>query len=381
MTKDEVIDYIFKNAEPETVLLSVRAFSQRYMVTDEKYDSGDYNLENYWNSQGLLDNERTIRLMKPMTETELREKTPTASDTRYWIANILLDMDKDPDIKSAGSVAAPTATMTEDNTNYYITFKCDTAGATILYNHNYSSPSYTPNCVYSGNAVVIPKSAFPSGTVNMTCRAVKEGCTDAGVVSLTLTSSGTSTAWQNPYTDAPSSAWYGEYVQYVTEKGYFDSTSATTFSPNASMTRAMLATALYRMAGEPKAAGITSTSFTDVAPSASYADAVAWAYSVGVVNGKSETTFAPDASIKREEIAAMFYRYADKVAKADMTASNNLSAFTDSTKLSSWATDSMKWAVGAKLINGVTTSTIVPQGTATRAQTAAMVMRLADYMA
>jgi hypothetical protein len=118
-----------------------------------------------------------------------------------------------------------------------------------------------------------------------------------------------------------------------------------------------------------------------VASDADYAEAVSWAYSVGVVNGKSDTTFVPDASIKREEIAAMFYRYADKVAKADMTASNNLAAFTDSTKLSSWATDSMKWAVGAGLINGVTTTTIGPQGTATRAQTAAMVMRLADYMA
>lgn len=71
MSRDEVIDHIFANGEQETFLLSVRAFSQRYMVTDEKYESGDYNMENLWETMGVMDNQRTIRMMKPMTEAEL----------------------------------------------------------------------------------------------------------------------------------------------------------------------------------------------------------------------------------------------------------------------------------------------------------------------
>lgn len=385
MTREEVIERIFQSGEPETVLLSVRAFSQRYMVTDEKYGTGDYNMENLWQNMGVMDNERTIRLMKPMTEEELRNKLPTASDTRYWVANIKLDMEKDPDIASLGKVAAPTATMTEDAENYYITFDCATPGATILFNHNYISPSYTPSCEYTGGAVEIPKSWFPDGTVTMTCRAVKDGYTDAGVQTLTLVSSGTyvEPEWKNPYSDVKDGAWYYDYVEYVSVNGLFDATGANTFGPEEPMTRAMLATALYRMAGEPKAAGITSTPFTDVSPSADYADAVAWAYQAGVVNGTGDgTTFSPGDSITREQITAMFHRYAEKIAGANMSASNDLTAFTDADSVASWARDTMKWCVGAGLINGTGTgTTLTPQGTATRSQVAALVVRLAEYIA
>jgi hypothetical protein len=380
MTRDEVIDHIFENGVPETFLLSVRAFSQRYMATDEKYDSGDYNMENLWQTSGLLDNDRTIRLMKPMTKEELYHKTPTASDTRYWVANLLLDMEKDPQIASLGKVVPPTASMTEDEDNYYVTFSCETPGATILYNHNFISPSYTPSCEYTGGTVVIPKSEFPSGTVTMTCRAVKDGYADAGVQTLKLLASGTHTPWKNPYSDVETSGWYYDYVEYVMKNGLFDPTSASTFSPSAPMTRAMLATALYRMAGAPHNSGILSTPFTDVAPSASYADAVAWCYETGVVKGTSSITFAPNAQITREEITVMFHRYAEKIAKADMTPSDPLTNYTDASKLASWSKPQMQWAVAAGLINGTSTVTLSPQGTTTRAEAAALVMRLASYL-
>jgi hypothetical protein len=213
----------------------------------------------------------------------------------------------------------------------------------------------------------------------MTCRAVKEGYTDEGVQTLTLTASGTHTQWQSPYSDAKSGKWYSDYVQFVTEKGYFDATSAGKFSPDAPMTRAMLATALYRMAGSPKTAGISATPFTDVSANSDYANAVAWCYENGIVNGRTDTTFVPSGTITRQEIAAMFYRYA-KVMGADMTADSTLSAFTDAAKVSSWAKTEMRWCVGAGLINGMTSTTIAPSGTATRAQTAAMVMRLEYYI-
>ena len=379
MSRDEVVNYILANGEQETVMLSVRAFSERYMVSDQ-YDTGDYAMENLWYSGDLLDSARTLRVMKPMTAQELRDKTATASDTRYWVANLRLDMTSRPTVKPLGKVAAPTATMTEDASNYYITFSCATPGAMILYNHNFNSPSYTPTHEYTGGTVMVPKSSFPGGTVTMTCRAVRDGYTDAGVQTLKLTASGMAHKWSNPYSDVPDTAWYFDNVQYVTEHSLFDAMGNGNFSPEAPMTRAMLATALYRIAGNPKTAGITDTPFTDVTPSAAYADAVAWCYSAGVVYGTTDTTFTPGASITREQIVTMFHRYADKVAKADMSVSDPLTKFADKSKLSAYAVESMQWAVAAGLISGMTSTTIVPQGTATRAQTAAMVQRLANFL-
>jgi len=222
MSREEVIDHIFENGQAEVFLLAVRAYSQRYMITEEKFETGDYNMENHWSGKGLLDNARTIRLMKPMTEAELREKIPTASNGRYWVANIMLHMQSSPNIAPLGAVSAPTAIMTEDAENYYIRFTCETEGVTILYNHNYTSPSYTPTSLYSGGAVVVPKTAFAGGVVTMTARAVKEGYTDEGVITLSLTASGTEEIWQNPFSDVAADSWYYDYVEFVTKNGFFD---------------------------------------------------------------------------------------------------------------------------------------------------------------
>src|SRR5699024_9236255 len=138
---------------------------------------------------------------------ELYNKQPTAAGTRYWVSNILLDMDQAPDVTPLGTVAAPTAVMTEDEDNYYIRFSCDTPGATVYFNHNYISLSYMPTCPYGGTPAVVPKSYFPNGTVTITARAVKDGYKDEGVVTLNLTSSGTEVAWENPYTDVEEDTW------------------------------------------------------------------------------------------------------------------------------------------------------------------------------
>ncbi|SHH97955.1 S-layer homology domain-containing protein [Sporobacter termitidis DSM 10068] len=367
MSRDQVIDHIFAGGQKETALLSVRAFSQRYMITDGKYGTGDYNMENYWHDMGLLDNERTLRLMKPMTKDDLYNKTPTAADSRYWVANILLDMAAAPDLEPLGAVVRPTAAMTEDADNYYIRFDCATPGATILYNHNYISPSYVPTMAYDGTAVVIPKSWFPSGTVTMTARAVKEGCTDAGVVTLKLTPGGTEQAWQSPFTDVKNTDWFYNAVGYVMTKGLFDTATPASFEPDAPMTRAMLATALYRLEGSP--AVVSGGAFTDVPADAPDAKAVQWAFDSGIVQGDGGARFNPDGSITREQIAAMLCRYAS-YKKEDATPSGDVSAFPDAADISAWAEDAMKWAVGQKLISGMGNGTLSPQGTATRAQVA-----------
>jgi hypothetical protein len=372
LTRAQVIDRIFAGGEPETVILSVRAFSQRYMVTTEKFGI-DYNMESYWQSQNLLDNARTMRIMKPMTRDELYNKTSTAMDTRYWTANIRLRPENAPDIEALGRVAAPTAVMTEAGDNYYVRFDCATPGATIRYNHHFISPSYTPTSSYGDGAVAVPKEYFKSGTVTMTARAVKEGFSDEGVVTLTLTPSGTE---QNPDTspalaDVPAGAWFAEAAEYVAEKGLFDLKSGNNFSPDAPMTRAMLVTALYRAAGSPD--GAPTTVFSDLPAGTPLAAAVSWARDAGVADGMGDGSFGPEASVTREQIAAMLFRYA-RYAGADTRAAGDLSAFSDADAIAGWAKEALAWATGAGVINGMGDGAVAPRGTATRAQVAQMLL-------
>jgi hypothetical protein len=361
-------DAIWESRMPETVLLSVRAFSQRYMVTDEKFGV-DYNMEYYWRDKGVMDNQRTLRIMMPMTKDELFNKTSTASDTRYWVSNILLVMANKPDIRSLGKVFAPTAVMTDSEDHYYIRFSCATEGATILYNHNFISPSYTPTSPYGDTAVTVPKSFFKDGKVTMTARAVKEGCSDAGVVTLTLTSSGAEASPAESsgevYSDVRDNSWYAPAVEYVMSKGLMDEQDKGLFAPDAPMTRAMLVSALYRAEGRP---AVTSyAEFTDVAKGSPLSAAVSWAKSAGVTSGTGDgSTFSPDVSISREQIAAMFYRYA-AYKKRDISAAGDLSKFVDADKIADYALDGLVWANGVKLINGDTNNRILPKDTTTRA--------------
>jgi len=376
-------DAVWAAREPATFILSVRAFSQRYIVTEEKFGTGDYNLENYWYSKGLLDNERTIRVMKPMTKDELYNAVPTASDTRYWTANIRLS--SGTELTSLGTVAAPTAVMTDYGDSYYIRFSCATPDAAILYNHNFISPSYTPTSPYGDSAVVVPKSFFKNGTVTMTARAVKDGYTDAGVVTLKLTSSGTETdPVANPgsaWSDVASGAWYEPAAEYVMGKGLFDEQGKLLFAPNAPMTRAMFVTALYRLDDKP---GFNSYAvFTDVTKGTPLSEAVSWAVEAGVTNGTGDgTTFSPDASITREQIAAMFFRYAT-YKNQDTSAVGDLKKFPDVKDISAYAVEALTWANGIKLINGSTnpnggSDILLPKGTATRAQVAQMLLNYAS---
>jgi hypothetical protein len=369
MSRAEVIDYIFKNGEPTAFRLSVRSFSQRYLITDEKYGT-DYNMENYWQDTGRMDNERTIRMMMPMTKDDLYNATPTASDSRYWVGNILLNMSNAPDISPLGNVEAPSAVMTEDDDNYYIRFSCATDGATVYYNQNSISPSYTPTYAYSGQAVVVPKSYFPNGTVTITAHAVKDGYTDNGVKTLTLKSGGTENAAAK-LTDVSTSAWYYNAVNYVMKNGLFDAVGDSAFGPDENMSRAMLVTALYRMTGFP--AVMNKPQFTDVSSDAAYADAVVWAYKNNIVSGVSDTSFDPDGNITREQFAAMLYRYA-AFSKKNIATEGDTSAFSDAGNISGWASNAMSWALGNKLINGMGDGTVAPQGTATRAQAAQILM-------
>lgn len=169
--------------------------------------------------------------------------------------------------------------------------------------------------------------------------------------------------------DVPQTSWFADAVKYVSENKLMNGTSTTAFSPNGNMSRAMLATVLYRMSGETAEAG---SSFGDVSSSAYYAAAVNWASSKGIVNGTDRGMFSPDLSITREQLAAMLYRYA-----TEPSVSADLSAYTDAVSISPYAEKAVEWCVAKGILSGKSATRLAPQDTATRAECAAMLQRFA----
>ena len=175
-----------------------------------------------------------------------------------------------------------------------------------------------------------------------------------------------------PFIDVDENDWFYDAVTYVYSEGMMDGVSDTQFAPNSNLTRGMVVTMLYRLEDEPRVTG--SSGFDDVASGAWYADAVTWAAENGIVNGVSDAEFAPNDNITREQLAAILYRYAE-YNDYDVSGRDDLSEFTDRDSISGYALDAMRWAVDEGLITGITDTTIEPQGTATRAQAATMFMR------
>lgn len=169
--------------------------------------------------------------------------------------------------------------------------------------------------------------------------------------------------------------WSYDAVSYVYKNNLMNGVNASRFSPDGTLNRAMMVTMLYRMASSPAVSG--GSAFSDVPSGKWYSDAVQWASANGVVNGVGRDRFAPEAQITREQMASMMMRYA-QFNQYNTSKSADLSAFNDAGSISSWALESMKWANAAGLINGRTASTIAPQGTATRAEAATILMRFCE---
>ena len=177
-----------------------------------------------------------------------------------------------------------------------------------------------------------------------------------------------------PFTDVSTSDWFYSDVMFVYENGLFSGTDSRSFSPNASMTRAMLVTVLYRLEGEPVGTG--SSSFSDVRSGSYYEKAVAWAAANGIVTGTGSTSFSPDAKVTREQLAAILYRYA-QYKKLDTDAGAKLDSFSDAGNVSGYASEALSWAVSEGLINGAS-GRLMPKGDATRAQVAAILHRFVE---
>ncbi len=190
----------------------------------------------------------------------------------------------------------------------------------------------------------------------------------------TNNSTNNNTSFENivlPFTDVNAYDWYYNSVKYVYANNMMAGTDTTIFSPNVTTTRAMIVTILHRLDGNPNA---TASNFIDVEQNQYYTNAVAWASANGIVSGYGNGNFGPNDTITREQMAAILYRYA-QYKGYDTTQKNNLSNYIDAKDINAYAVEALQWANQVGMITGVTDTTLVPNGSATRAQVSSILMR------
>ena len=259
------------------------------------------------------------------------------------------------------------------NPNYRITVEA-TQGGTV---------TADPTAAKAGTTVTltpVPDRGYQVGTVAVTDRfgeavAVTEQADGTytftmpnGQVTVTVTFEQAPL----PFPDVTEGDWFYDAVRYAYENGLMDGVGDSLFAPNSETTRAQLVTILYRLAGQPAVSG--DLPFPDVESGTWYTDAVAWAAQNGIVNGVSDTEFAPGDDITREQLAAILYRYA-AYQGYDVSQRADLSGFGDASSISGYAQEALSWAHAQGLVLGFEDGSLRPQGTASRAQIAAVLMR------
>lgn len=180
------------------------------------------------------------------------------------------------------------------------------------------------------------------------------------------------------FSDVKESDWFYKGVSYVVENGMMNGVGNDQFAPNAPLTREMLAVVLYNMEKQPESTGVNP--FADVKANMWYTDAIVWANANGIVAGYDDSTFGLGDSITREQLATILYRYA-QLKDYDVTEKADLTGYADSTAISGYAVEAMQWANANGIVNGMTETTLAPQGTATRAQVATMLMNFCENVA
>ena len=184
--------------------------------------------------------------------------------------------------------------------------------------------------------------------------------------------------YTNPFGDVKSDDWFSDAIEFVHKKNLMKGVSDNEFEPNEKLSRAMIVTILYRMENEPSA---SFNKFGDVNADEWYGAAVAWASENGIVNGVSENEFAPNDNLTREQMAAIIYRYIKFKGKDVSVGENtNILSYTDAESVSEYAVEAICYAVGSGLMKGDSETTLNPSGTATRAETATIIMRLFGIM-
>ena len=279
---------------------------------------------------------------------------------------------------SASCTVTVSSYLPPANPNYRITVEA-TQGGTV---------TADPTAAKAGTTVTltpVPDRGYQVGTVAVTDRfgepvAVTEQAGGTytfvmpnGQVTVTVTFEQAPL----PFPDVTEGDWFYDAVRYAYETGLMDGVGDNLFAPNSQTTRAQLVTILYRLAGEPEPGG--DSGFSDVAAGTWYTDAVAWAAENGIVNGTTDTTFAPGEDITREQLVTVLYRYAESKGY-DVSASADLSGYPDAGQVQDYAQPAMAWAVAEGIVEGVD-GNLNPTGDATRAQIATILMRFCEGVA
>ena len=272
------------------------------------------------------------------------------------------------DLLTFEGLAVGLGDFTANGTNYTYTLQNDSGATSTLVT------------AVSGNGepVSINGQALSTGG-SATVAIPNSGKTDIvvgiGAKTYTLTILRNSGTGANPFTDVSEKDWFYGDVMFAYENGLMIGTGNAQFRPHGTATRGMMATILWRMAGSPAPKG--NNSFIDVEAGTWYTDAITWTAENGIFLGYGNNKVGPNDSITREQLAAIFFRYADYKG-CDMTAKGELDKFRDAGKISDYARAAMQWAVGSGLIQGKPDGVLDPQGTATRAEIAAMLRRFLE---
>ncbi|WP_312636581.1 S-layer homology domain-containing protein [Oscillibacter sp.] len=341
-----------------------------------------------------------IKVNAPSTATEVRTSIPTASISSAVDASIAMLSINTPVGTVELNAAALSSAVQQAGSNASVTVTVRQVSVTAL--------SADQQKLVSGGAVVevsmtagsqsITRLGGGSAAITVPAGTVKDGQTarvyylnsrgrlilmtgsynvDSGTVTYSTSHLSkyvvlAQEKWESPFEDVANTAWCADAVEFAAVSGLFQGTSDTAFSPNASMTRAMLVSVLWRMEGKP--ASDKSAGFGDVAADAWYADAVNWAAANDIVGGYAEGVFGPSKQLSRQQLAAILARFA-KYCGYDVTGTADLSGFTDQAQMNGFAKEGMAWAVNEGLISGTTAATLAPAAVTTRAQVATILMR------
>lgn len=378
-----VVDLIYAGATPEFRFGSKKPTEPVVLTVYERYEG----------ESAVVAKTYTLSELKALAQTEVvgyqhwkngSEKV-IASNLYATVGSLLADAGVEFGAGDAVTAADPTdftSTLTYEDSGVY-KYYVNEDGATevpaaILISWNTGS----------GTPEDIAKTAYISGNLRFAYGITEQQYADQSAQGKRLASNiatitvvhGTKAEepWVNPFRDVTESDWFYDDVRFANQNGLFNGVEKDLFAPEEPMTRGMLVTVLWRLDGEtaPK----TATTFTDVDVNAYYADAVAWAAESGVVNGIGGNKFDPEGNVTREQIAAILFRYAS-LKGVDTAARANLATFPDAEKTSAYAHDALSWAVAAELVKGTKEGSTIyldPQGSATRAQVAAILSRYAQ---
>lgn len=378
-----VVDLIYAGATPEFRFGSKKPTEPVVLTVYERYEG----------EAAVVAKTYTLSELKALAQTEVvgyqhwkngSEKV-IASNLYATVGSLLAD--------AGVEFGAGDAVTTADPTDFTSTLTYEDSGV-YKYYVNEDGATEVPAAILiswntgSGTPEDIAKTAYISGSLRFAYGITEQQYADQSAQGKRLASNiatitvvhGTKAEepWVNPFRDVTESDWFYDDVRFANQNGLFNGVEKDLFAPEEPMTRGMLVTVLWRLDGEtaPK----TATTFTDVDVNAYYADAVAWAAGSGIVNGVGGNKFDPEGNVTREQIAAILFRYAslkgvDTAARADLT------AFPDAEKTSAYAHDALSWAVAAELVKGTKEGSTIyldPQGSATRAQVAAILSRYAQ---